>query len=66
MCGRGGQVINSKLRDELLNRGLLYNLTEAKVLIERWRKEYYQVWTHSPLGYRPPAPEAIMPAAENP
>ena len=36
-------------------------LFEAKVLIERWRKEYNQVRTHSSLGYRPPAPEAVYP-----
>ena len=35
---------------------------EAKVLIEQWRKEYNQVRPHSSLNYRPPAPEARMPA----
>jgi len=34
---------------------------EAKVLIERWRREYNQVRPHSALGNRPPAPEAILP-----
>ena len=36
-------------------------LLEAKVLIERWRQEYNTVRPHSALGYRPPAPEAILP-----
>jgi transposase InsO family protein len=36
------------------------NLVEAQILIEQWRKEYNQVRPHSSLGYRPPAPEAIM------
>ena len=36
-------------------------LFEAQVLIENWRKEYNQIRPHSALGYRPPAPEAIMP-----
>jgi len=27
----------------------------------RWRREYNQVRPHSSLGYRPPAPEAIIP-----
>jgi len=36
-------------------------LTEARVLIEQWRREYNQVRPHSSLGYRPPAPEATMP-----
>jgi hypothetical protein len=30
------------------------------VLIEQWRREYNQIRPHSALGYRPPAPEAIM------
>jgi len=54
------QIIN-KLRDELLNREIFTTLTEAKVLIEQWRKEYNQVRPHSSLGYRPPAPEARIP-----
>jgi len=28
---------------------------------ERWRKEYNTIRPHSSLGYRPPAPEAILP-----
>ena len=54
------ESFNSKLRDELLNREIFYTLTEAKVLIEQWRKEYNQIRPHSALGYRPPAPEAIL------
>jgi len=57
------ESFNGKLRDELLNREVFTTLTEAKVLIEAWRKEYNQVRPHSSLGYRPPAPEAIMPIA---
>ncbi len=57
------ESFNGKMRDELLNREVLMTLTEAKVLIEAWRKEYNQVRPHSSLGYRPPAPEAIMPVA---
>src|SRR5713226_9529734 len=41
--------------------GIFYTRTEAKVLIERWRREYNQVRPHSALGYRPPAPEAVLP-----
>ncbi len=32
---------------------------EAKVLIERWRKEYNTFRSHSALGYLPPAPETV-------
>ena len=55
------ESFNGKLRDELLNREIFTTLTEARVLIEQWRREYNQVRPHSSLGYRPPAPEAIIP-----
>ncbi|MFH1625714.1 MAG: IS3 family transposase [Pseudomonadota bacterium] len=55
------ESFNGKLRDELLNREVFTTLTEAKVLIEQWRREYNQIRPHSSLGYRPPAPEARMP-----
>jgi transposase InsO family protein len=54
------ESFNGKLRDELLNREVFNTLTEAKVLIEAWRKEYNEVRPHSSLKYRPPAPEAIL------
>jgi putative transposase len=53
------ESFNGKLRDELLDRELFYSLTEAKVLIEMWRKHYNGIRPHSSLGYRPPAPETI-------
>ena len=56
------ESFNGKLRDELLARETFYTLTEAKVLIERWRWQYNTVRPHSALGYRPPAPEAVRPA----
>ena len=54
------ESFNGKLRDELLNREVFATLTEAKVLIEQWRREYNQVRPHSSLGYLPPAPEATI------
>ena len=54
------ESFNGKLRDELLNGETFTTLTEAKVLIERWKREYNQVRPHSSLGYQPPAPEAIL------
>ena len=59
------ESFNGKLRDELLAREIFYTLREAKVLIERWRTHYNTKRPHSSLGYRPPAPEAVM-AAERP
>ena len=55
------ESFNGKLRDELLNRELFTTLMEAKILIEQWRMDYNHIRPHSSLGYRPPAPEAIMP-----
>jgi len=57
------ESFNGKLRDELLNREIFTTLTEAKVLIEKWRREYNGVRPHSSLDYRPPAPDAILTAA---
>jgi putative transposase len=54
---------NGKLRDELLYRETFTTLTEAKVLIEEWRREYNGLRPHSSLGYRPAAPEAILTTA---
>ncbi|MDP2943086.1 MAG: IS3 family transposase [Candidatus Omnitrophota bacterium] len=54
------ESFNGKLRDELLNRELFDTLFEAKVLANRWKREYNTVRPHSSLGYRPPAPEAIL------
>ena len=56
------ESFTGKLRDELLDREIFYTLTEAMVLIERWRRQYNTVRSHSALGYRPPAPEAISTA----
>ena len=53
------ESFNGKLRDELLDREIFYTLTEAKIVIERWRREYNAVRPHSALGYHPPAPVAI-------
>ena len=57
---------NSKLRDEILNTEIFYTLKEAKVLIERWRHHYNTIRPHSSLGYRPPAPETILPNVDGP
>ena len=56
------ESFNGKLRDELLAREIFYTLKEAQVLIERWRRHYNTVRPHSALGYRPPAPETILPS----
>jgi putative transposase len=55
------ESFNGKLRDELLNGEIFYTLREAQVMIERWRQHYNTIRPHSALGYRPPAPETILP-----
>ena len=54
------ESFNSKLRDELLNGEIFYSLAEAKVIIEAWRRYCNTERPHSSLGYKPPAPEAIV------
>ncbi len=56
------ESFNGTLRDQLLNGEIFYTLREAKVLLERWRWHYNHVRPHSSLGYKPPAPEAKLPA----
>ena len=55
------ESFHGKLRDELLDGEIFYTLTEAKILIERWRRAYNTVRPHRALGDRPPAPETVMP-----
>ena len=54
------ESFDGKLRDELLDRELFDTLWEVQVLTEQWRHEYNHQRPHSALGYRPPAPEAIL------
>ena len=60
------ESFNARFRDELLNRELFYSLREAQVVIEAWRKHYNTQRPHSALGYRPPAPETIVPMDQRP
>lgn len=60
------ESFNARLRDELLNDEIFYSLKEAQILIEQWRKHYNTVRPHSALGYRPPAPESIVPMNRRP
>ena len=60
------ESFNGKLRDELLNAEVFNTLAEARVLIEQWRVHYNTVRPHSSLGYRPPAPEVVLPGTLTP
>jgi hypothetical protein len=55
------ESFNGKLRDECLNGEIFYSLKEAQVVIEQWRVQYNTRRPHSSLGYRPPAPQTILP-----
>ena len=57
------ESFNSKLRDEHLNGEIFYSLKEVQILTEQWRRHYNTRRPHSSLGYLPPAPKAILPAA---
>jgi putative transposase len=58
------ESFNGKLRDEFLNGEIFYSLKEAQILTERWRTAYNTERPHSSLGYKPPAPQAILPKQE--
>ena len=55
------ESFNGKLRDELPDREVFYTLLEVQVLTEQYRQTYNRIRPHSSLGYRPPAPETILP-----
>ncbi len=60
------ESFNARFRDELLNGEIFYSLREAQIVIEQWRRHYNTKRPHSALGYRPPAPETIVPLPERP
>jgi transposase InsO family protein len=60
------ESFNARFRDELLNGEIFYTLKEAQIIIEEWRKHYNTKRPHSALGYRPPAPETIVPMDPRP
>jgi putative transposase len=55
------ESFNGRMRDELLNGEIFYTLKEAQVIIEYWRNHYNTRRPHSALGYRPPAPQVVLP-----
>ena len=56
------ESFNGKFRNELLNQETFYTLKEVQILTEQWRGVYDTIRPHNSLGYRPPAPETIIPA----
>ena len=60
------ESFNARFRDEFLNGEIFYSQREAQILIEKWRQHYNLKRPHSALGYRPPAPETIIPMETRP
>jgi len=67
------EEIVSKLRqvDVLHIQGMtiadaIRQISVSEVTYYRWRKHYNTVRPHSALGYRPPAPETIIPLQPRP
>ncbi len=60
------ESFNARCRGEFLNGEVFYTLKEAQILIEQWRKHYNTKRPHSALGYKPPAPEAIIQMDQRP
>lgn len=48
------ESFNGRLRDECLNMEWFRNLTEARVVIESWRRFYNEERPHSSLNYKTP------------
>ena len=60
------ESFNARFRDECLNGEIFYTLKEAQIIIEQWRRHCNTIRPHSALGYRPPAPEIIIPIDQRP
>jgi putative transposase len=50
-----GESFNGKFRDECLSLEWFRSRTEAKAIVEAWRRHYNEVRPHSSLGYLTPA-----------
>ena len=53
------ESFHGRFRDECLNREQLWTLTEARVVVEEYRREYNQRRPHSRLGYQSPTQFAL-------
>ena len=49
------ESFNGKFRDECLNMEVFSSITEARIIIEDWRREYNEIRPHSSLGYMTPS-----------
>jgi hypothetical protein len=49
------ESFNGRMRDELLNETLFFDLAHARAALARWIADYNHRRPHSALGYRTPA-----------
>ena len=49
------ESFNGSLRDECLNMELFVSLSEAREVVENWRRDYNDLRPHSSLGYKTPS-----------
>jgi putative transposase len=54
------ESFNGRMADELFNLEIFDAIQEARILLSRWVNEYNTALPHSALGYRSPAPKAIL------
>ena len=64
-CNQGRDMAVLRSGDEVAFP-VFYTLKEAQIIIEQWGKHYNTKRPHSALGYRPPAPETIVPMDQEP
>ena len=55
------ESFNGKMRYEFLNGEIFYSLKEARIMIDRWVRQYNSIRPHMSLGDRPPCPETTAP-----
>ena len=54
------ESFNGRLRDEFLNETLFSSLTQARLALEEWRRDYNTVRPHSRIGWLTPAVHAAQ------
>jgi putative transposase len=60
------ESFNGKFRDECLSLEWFRNRTEAKIMIENWRRHYNEVRPHSSLSYQTPVEFKSKRSSTNP
>jgi putative transposase len=60
------ESFNGKFRDECLSLEWFRNRTEAKIVIENWRRHYNEVRPHSSLSYQSPVEFKLKRSSTNP